>query len=112
MSIRESKDICFNNAHLIRGHSTLGEKYNCVVVGGVWFEYKVHTTGIFNILPSLSHVFFLFFPFVYSEMSLFPSIFLYITVFSLNGEYVVRSFLPDGVFLPCKHGLFFLHQLM
>ena len=28
-----------------------------------------------------------------------------IAVFSLNGEYVVRSFLPNGVFLPCEHGL-------
>ena len=41
--------------------------------------------------------FFLFFSlfFVYLEMSLFPSIF---PAFSLYGEYVVRSFLPDGVF--------------
>ena len=28
-----------------------------------------------------------------------------ITLFSLYGEYVVRFFLPDGVFLPCDHGL-------
>ena len=48
-----------------------------------------------------------FFPFVYLEMSLFPSIFCTIAVFSLYGEYVVRSFLPDGVFLPCDHGLDF-----
>ena len=25
--------------------------------------------------------------------------------FSLYGEYIVRSFLPNGVFLPCDHGL-------
>ena len=30
-----------------------------------------------------------------------------IAVFSLCGEYVVRSFLPNGVFLPCDHGLDF-----
>ena len=31
----------------------------------------------------------------------------------LYGGYVVRSFLPDGVFLPCfDHGLDFLHQRM
>ena len=42
-------------------------------------------------------------------MSLFPST---ISVFSLYGECVVRSFLPDGVFLPCDHGLDFLHQLI
>ena len=28
-----------------------------------------------------------------------------IAIFSLYGEYVVRSFLPGGVFLPCDHGL-------
>ena len=36
--------------------------------------------------------------FVYLEMSLFPSIFCIISAFSLYGEYVVRSFRPDGVF--------------
>ena len=55
-----------------------------------------------------------FFPFVYLEMSLFPSIFGYIAVFSLYREYVVVRFsVPDeGVFLPCDHGPDFLHQLM
>ena len=33
-----------------------------------------------------------------------------ITVFSLYGEYVVRFFLPNGGFLPCDHGLDFLHN--
>ena len=46
------------------------------------------------------------------EVSLFPSLFCTISVFSLNGEYVVRSFLPNGVFLPCGHGLDFSHKLM
>ena len=36
--------------------------------------------------------------FVYLEMSLFPSIVCTISAFSLYGEYVVRSFLPDGGF--------------
>ena len=45
--------------------------------------------------------------FVSLEMSLFPSIFCTITVFSLYGEYGVRFFLPDGVFIPCDHGLDF-----
>ena len=40
-------------------------------------------------------------------MSLVPSIFCTISTFSLYGEYVVRSFLPNGVFLPCDHGLDF-----
>ena len=40
-------------------------------------------------------------------MSLFPSIFCTISALSLYGEYVVRSFLPNGVFLPCDHGLDF-----
>ena len=48
-----------------------------------------------------------FFPFVYLDMSLFPSIFCTIAAFSLYGEYVVRSFLPNDVFLPCDHGLDF-----
>ena len=57
---------------------------------------------------------FLSFSFVYLEIvSLFSSIFVsYIAVFSLHGEYVVSSFLPDGVFLPCDHGLDFLHHFM
>ena len=49
--------------------------------------------------------FFLFFPFVSLEMSLFPSIFSTFAVFSLYGEYAVRSFLPSGVFLPYDHRL-------
>ena len=36
-----------------------------------------------------------------------------VSAFSLYGEYVVRSFLPDdGISLPCDYGLDFLHQLM
>ena len=33
------------------------------------------------------------------------------SAFSLNGEYFVRFFLPNGVFLPCDHGVFFLLHL-
>ena len=63
--------------------------------------------------PIATRVSFFFFPFVYLEVSLCLSIFCTIAAFSLNGEYVVRSFLPNGVFLPCDHGLDFLHdQLM
>ena len=51
-----------------------------------------------------------FFIAVYLEMSLFPSIFCTIAVFSLYGEYVVRSFLPGVFFLTCGHGLDFLHH--
>ena len=51
-----------------------------------------------------------FFPFVYVEMSIFPSIVCTIAVLSLYGEYLVRFCLPDGVFLPCGKGLDFLHQ--
>ena len=61
------------------------------------------TFGTFFCRRSDSHTcfFFFFFPFffVYLEkMSLFPSIFCTISAFSLYKEYVVRSFLPDGVF--------------
>ena len=46
-------------------------------------------------------------------MSLFPSTFVPMTVFSLYGWRVRRTFfLPDGVLPPRDHGLFFLHQLM
>ena len=66
--------------------------------------------------------FFLFFPFVYvvivyvafSEY-IYNIYILYGTIssFSLNGEYGVRSFLPDdGVSLPCDYGLDFLYHLM
>ena len=41
------------------------------------------------------------------KMSLFPSISCITAAFSLNGEYVVRSFLPNGVFLPCDSGWIF-----
>ena len=45
-------------------------------------------------------------------MPLFPSIFCtIIAVFSLYGEYAVRSFLPNGVFLLCDHGLDYWFQL-
>ena len=55
--------------------------------------------------------FFFFFSFVYLEVSLFPSIFCTIAAFALDGEFVVRSFFfPNGVFLPCDHGLDFLHH--
>ena len=37
----------------------------------------------------------------------FSELFGIITLFSLYGEYVVRSFLPNGVFLPCDQGLDF-----
>ena len=61
--------------------------------------------------PIATRISFFLFPFVYLEMSLFPSIFCTnfctIAVFSLYGEYVVRSFLQDGVFLPCNHELDF-----
>ena len=42
-------------------------------------------------------------------MSFFPGFFFFFTIsaFSLYGEYVVRSFLPNGVFLPCDDGLDF-----
>ena len=37
----------------------------------------------------------------------FSEYFWTIAIFSLYGEYIVRSFLLDGVFLPCDHGLDF-----
>ena len=57
--------------------------------------------------PLASHFYLFVFPFIFLEMSLFLSIFCTIAPFCLNGEYVVRFFLPNGVFLPCDHGLDF-----
>ena len=47
------------------------------------------------------------------EMSLFPIFFFnhFRFLFVWTIEYFVRSFLPNGVFLPCDHGLDFLHRL-
>ena len=59
--------------------------------------------------PIATRLFFFFFPFISLEMSLFPTFFCTIAVFFLS-EYVVLYFLPNGVFLPCDHGLDFLHQ--
>ena len=41
------------------------------------------------------------------DVAFFPEYFCTIAVFSLYGEYVVRFFFPDGVFLSCGHGLDF-----
>ena len=63
-------------------------------------------------VPIATRVSFLFPYFVvYLEVSLFPSIF---SAFSLYGEYAVRSLSLRIMvfFLPCDHGLDFLHQLM
>ena len=69
------------------------------------FVWRIELHVVTSRLPS---PFYGFLSFFYSlEVSLFPSIFCTITVFSWYGKYVVRFFLPDGVFLPCKHGLDF-----
>ena len=57
-----------------------------------------------------SHTSFFFFPFASLKMSLFPSIcvsLLFIFVWRVRRTF----FLPNGVFLPCDHGLDFLHRL-
>ena len=63
--------------------------------------------------PDSHKCLFLFFHFcLFGDAAFLPSIFCTVVAFSFNGEYVVRSFLPNGVFLPCDHRLGFLHQLM
>ena len=66
--------------------------------------------------PRQPHVFLsFFFSFcLFGDVAFSEFIFIFCTIaaFSLYGEYVVRSFLPNGVSLPCDHGLDFLHQLM
>ena len=49
-----------------------------------------------------SHTFFCF-----CFICRFFRVFCTVSAFSLHGEYVVRSFLPNGVFLPCDHELDF-----
>ena len=46
------------------------------------------------------------------EMSLFPSIFVPSSLSLCMESTPYVSPLPDGVFLPCDHGLDFLHQPM
>ena len=57
--------------------------------------------------PIATRVSFFLFPFLYLETSLFPSIFCTIDVFSLYGEYAVRSFLPDVFFYLVTTGWIF-----
>ena len=52
-----------------------------------------------------------FFPFVYLEMSLCLSMFCGFAVFSLYGEYIVRSFLPDGFLYLVTTGCIFYISL-
>ena len=61
-------------------------------------------------LPFFCFCFFLFF--VSLGDVAFSEYFCTIAVLSLDGEYVVRPPLPDGVFLPCDNGLNILHQLI
>ena len=58
-----------------------------------------------SIATRVSFFFSFFFFFLYVA---FAEYFCTIAVFSLNGEYVVRLPLPDDIFLPRDHGLFFL----
>ena len=58
-----------------------------------------------NCLRPFSFLFLPFFLFLWTCR--FFRVFFSISAFSLYVEYVVRSFLPDGIFLPCDHGLDF-----
>ena len=67
--------------------------------------FDVHATRRpHSVTEQISASFFVFVS-VSLEMSPFFRVFLYHDSFLLYGEYVVRFFLPDGVFLPCDHGL-------
>ena len=58
--------------------------------------------------PRSPHEFLFFFIGDVSFSDYFLYRFRFLVVWTI--EYVVRSFLPSGVFLPCDHGLDFLHQ--
>ena len=82
----------------------------CLVFLSALYSAAYRTAPIVTLV---SFFLFSFFSFLFiRQMSLFPSIFCTISAFFLYGEYDVRSFLPNGVFLPCDHGLDFLHQLI
>ena len=53
----------------------------------------------------LSVSFFFSFFFLFLRRCIFFDYFCIIAVSSLYGDCVVRFYLPDGVFLPCDHGL-------
>ena len=92
--------------------------YVCFVLLRFRLDAFVETATLLSIVlryaaaPIVTRFFGGFFPFVYSEMSLFRSISCTITAFSMCGEYALRSFLPYDVFLPYDHWLNFLHQLI
>ena len=118
---------------ICRRHDVFLWCYVCFVLVLLCFVFRLHAfveaAALRSIVlrcagaPIATRVSFLFFPFVCLEMSLFLFFFhVYIfflfvsflffffctiSAFSLHGEYVVRSFLLNGVFLPRDHGLDF-----
>ena len=67
----------------------------------------------FDIRRPDSHTCFVFFPFcLVGNVALSEYYFCTISAFFLYGEHVVRSFLPNGVLLPCDHGLDFYHPFL
>ena len=68
----------------------------------------------FDMQAPRSHSFFFFFSFcLFGDVAILEY-FLYHFRFRFvwTIDYVVRSFLSNGAFLPCDHGLDFLYQLM
>ena len=116
---------------LVRSPLLISHKWRELVPSGVWFpDVMTSFSGVTFVLFCFVFVFMLslkprpfvqssfgmqaprkphVFIFIFLEMSFFPSIFWYYFrfLFVWTIEYVVRSFLPNGVFLPCDHGLDF-----
>ena len=61
--------------------------------------------------PTVTCLFF-FGDVAFSEYFLYHMYHYFRFLFVWTIEYLVRSFLPNGVFQPCDHGLDFLHQLI
>ena len=83
----------------------------CFVFVFAFVEAAAHRSIVLRYAgaPIATRVSFSFFGYVaFSEYFLYHFRFLFVWTI----EYVVRSFLPNGVFLHCDHGLDFLHQLM
>ena len=80
------------------------------------FFFKIHGGIEQNRSDSKMSAFFFIFRFILFLCSLgdvaFSEFFVPLPFSLCIGEYIVRFFLPDGVFLPCNYGLDFLRQFM
>ena len=106
LSIRHSASSPPQVLAALVGESTIAPTTRCYVL---MLSLKprpfVHHSSIYR-RPD-SHTCFSLFPFCFFGDVALSEYFCTIAICSLYGEYIVRFFLPGGVFLPCDHGLDF-----